>query len=127
MPGLLAAAPADDVWFSPVEEVPPTCSTGRIQLIGDAAHASSPNMAEGASLAMEDALVLAELLAAGDGVEPALAAFRARREARVAWVQHTTHRRDRLRYLPPAFRIAVMRVAGSWTFRTHYRHLLGPP
>ena len=62
-------------------------------------------MAEGASLAMEDALVLAELLAADADVGSALGAFTARRaSSRVRWVQDKTHARDRLRYLPPALR-----------------------
>jgi 2-polyprenyl-6-methoxyphenol hydroxylase-like FAD-dependent oxidoreductase len=128
VPSLLREIPpASDVWFSPVEEVAPTWSRGRVQLVGDAAHASSPNMAEGASLAIEDAIVLAEELSASDTVEAALAAFRTRRAARVQWVQDTTHRRDRLRYLPALARIAIMRVAGERTFRRHYRPLLLPP
>jgi FAD-dependent urate hydroxylase len=119
---------SDDLWFSPFEEVsPPTWSKGRIVLIGDAAHATAPNMAEGASLAIEDALVLAECLSAGADVSPALAAFVERRAERVAHVQHMTRRRDRLRYLHPALRRAVMGVAGHATFRAHYRPLLSPP
>jgi 2-polyprenyl-6-methoxyphenol hydroxylase-like FAD-dependent oxidoreductase len=126
--GLLAEMPSSsDVWFSPIEEVPPTWSKGRVVLVGDAAHASSPNMAEGASLALEDALVLAEELSTGAGVDAAVSAFRARRVARVTWVQQTTHRRDRLRYLPPAVRRVTMRVAGQRIFRAHYRPLLSPP
>jgi 2-polyprenyl-6-methoxyphenol hydroxylase-like FAD-dependent oxidoreductase len=118
VPALLAEMPpASDVWFSPIEEVPPTWSTGRVVLVGDAAHASSPNMAEGASLALEDALVLAELLATAEGgIEAALTAFAARRTPRVAWVHETTHRRDRLRYLSPVLRRVTMRVAGARTF-----------
>ena len=38
-----------------------------------------------------------------------------------------TRRRDRLRYLHPALRRAVMGVAGHATFRAHYRPLLAPP
>jgi 2-polyprenyl-6-methoxyphenol hydroxylase-like FAD-dependent oxidoreductase len=38
-------------------------SRGLTLLIGDAAHATSPNMAEGAAMAVEDALVLADCLA----------------------------------------------------------------
>ena len=117
-----------ELWFAPVEEVsPPTWSKGRVVLIGDAAHASSPNMAEGASMAMEDALVLAEALSTGSGVDTALASFRARRTKRVEHVQHTTHRRDRLRYLHPLVRRTIMGVAGHRTFRAHYRPLLAPP
>jgi FAD-dependent urate hydroxylase len=132
--GLLARLrSADDLLFSPFEEVsPPAWTKGRVVLIGDAAHASAPNMAEGASLAIEDAIVLAECLsaagaAAGSDLSPALAAFVERRLARVAHVQHMTRRRDRLRYLHPALRRAVMGVAGAATFRAHYRPLLGPP
>ena len=119
---------ASELWFAPIEEVsPPAWTTGRVVLIGDAAHASSPNMAEGASLAMEDALILAEFLAADGDVESKLAAFVERRTPRVQWVQHTTHRRDRLRYLNPLLRRTVMRLAGQRTFRAHYGPLLAPP
>ena len=119
---------SDELWFSPFEEVAPAAWTkGRVALIGDAAHATAPNMAEGASLAIEDALVLTECLSAGDDVLAALAAYVERRHARVAHVQHMTRRRDRLRYLHPALRRAVMGVAGHATFRAHYRPLLTPP
>jgi 2-polyprenyl-6-methoxyphenol hydroxylase-like FAD-dependent oxidoreductase len=129
VPSLLARLrSSDDLWFSPFEEVsPPAWAKGRVVLIGDAAHATAPNMAEGASLAIEDALVLAECLSSGADVSPALAAFVERRAARVAHVQHMTRRRDRLRYLHPALRRAVMGVAGHATFRAHYRPLLAPP
>ena len=49
---------------SPVEEL--RCerwSRGRVALIGDAAHATAPVWAQGAALALEDGLVLADLLA----------------------------------------------------------------
>jgi 2-polyprenyl-6-methoxyphenol hydroxylase-like FAD-dependent oxidoreductase len=129
VPSLLARLRSSgDLWFSPFEEVsPPTWSKGRVVLIGDAAHATAPNMAEGASMAIEDALVLAECLSSGTEVSPALAAFVERRAARVAHVQHMTRRRDRLRYLHPALRRVVMGVAGGATFRAHYRPLLSPP
>ena len=42
----------------------PSWCDGRVVLIGDAAHATSPNMAQGASMALEDALVLARMLRA---------------------------------------------------------------
>lgn len=126
--GLLAEMPpASEVWFSQIEEVVPTWSKGRIVLVGDAAHASSPNMAEGASLAMEDALVLAEELSSAASIDAAVSAFRARRLERVTWVQETSHRRDRLRYFPPTVRRITMRLAGQRIFRAHYRPLLAPP
>jgi 2-polyprenyl-6-methoxyphenol hydroxylase-like FAD-dependent oxidoreductase len=40
----------------------PSWHRGRVMLIGDAAHAVSPNAGQGASLALEDAMMLAKLL-----------------------------------------------------------------
>jgi 2-polyprenyl-6-methoxyphenol hydroxylase-like FAD-dependent oxidoreductase len=58
-----------------------------VVLIGDAAHASSPLMGQGGSLAMEDAAVLAEVLQAEPDLEQAFAAYTRRRAPRVRWVQ----------------------------------------
>ncbi|MEU9073335.1 FAD-dependent monooxygenase [Kitasatospora sp. NPDC004745] len=60
---------------------------GRIALAGDAAHASTPHLAQGAAMAVEDALVLAESLDAADDVPAALAAWEERRRPRALWVQ----------------------------------------
>ncbi|MER7582410.1 FAD-dependent monooxygenase [Kitasatospora sp. NPDC097691] len=60
---------------------------GRIALAGDAAHASTPHLAQGAAMAVEDALVLARSLDAADDVPSALAAWEARRRPRAMWVQ----------------------------------------
>jgi 2-polyprenyl-6-methoxyphenol hydroxylase-like FAD-dependent oxidoreductase len=61
--------------------------TGRVVLVGDAAHASSPLMGQGGCMAMEDACVLAEELRAAATVESALANYVVRRKSRVEWVQ----------------------------------------
>ena len=52
---------------------------GRVLLIGDAAHATTPHLAMGAGIAIEDGIVLAEELSAGGGLEDVLARFMARR------------------------------------------------
>ena len=114
-------------YFSPIEEVVPPVSTAhRVVLVGDAAHASSPNMAQGAALAVEDALVLAELLAT-QPVDRALIAYTERRKARVAWVQEQTHRRDRTRSLPPVIRNLTLRLAAERIFKSNYGPLRAPP
>jgi 2-polyprenyl-6-methoxyphenol hydroxylase-like FAD-dependent oxidoreductase len=60
---------------------------GRVALLGDAAHALTPNMGQGAGMAMEDAVVLTEELASAargeKAVEDALASYVARRRSRV--------------------------------------------
>ncbi|WP_172331525.1 FAD-dependent oxidoreductase [Mangrovicoccus sp. HB161399] len=55
---------------------------GRVALLGDAAHATLPFMAQGAVMALEDAWVLGDSLAGSDGVEAGLALYEARRKAR---------------------------------------------
>lgn len=59
---------------------------GRVVLIGDAVHATTPHMASGAGLATEDGLVLADEIAKNDDLETALAAFGERRFERARMV-----------------------------------------
>jgi FAD-dependent urate hydroxylase len=99
---------------------------GAVALVGDAAHGMSPNMAEGASLAFEDALVLADCVGDAATVGQALAAFVARRSPRTGWVRAQTHRRDRTRDLPPALRNLTLRTAARRIWHSNYRPLLPP-
>ncbi len=87
--------PETPIVYTPVEEVilPAPWGRGRVWLIGDAAHASTPYLSQGATMAMEDAVVLAELATApGFAPGPALDAFMARRLPRCRFVQETSHR-----------------------------------
>ncbi len=59
---------------------------GRAVLLGDAVHAMTPNIGQGAGMAMEDAAVLAEELSAASGIEAALARYETRRRPRVETV-----------------------------------------
>ena len=68
-------------------------SRGRCALIGDAAHASPPTLAQGAAMALEDADVLATMLAAHTDVPTALRAYEARRRPRVERVQAESNQR----------------------------------
>ena len=118
----------DSIHFSPIEEVVfDTWVQGRVVLIGDAAHATSPNMAEGASMALEDALVLTQMLATRGSPAEALSAFRERRCSRIRWVQQRTHRRDRIRSLPAPLRNLALRLAGAALYRRDYRPLFDEP
>lgn len=74
--------------YRPLEWVllPAPWHRGRVVLIGDAVHATTPHMASGAGMAVEDGLVLAEELSAHDDVDRALSAFTARRFERARMV-----------------------------------------
>lgn len=102
-------------------------SNGRVVLIGDAAHAMSPNMACGAAMALEDALVLGEILGENGPTPAVLPQFEVRRAARVRWVRAQTDRRDRHRRLPTPVRNVVLRLAAAHTYRANYVSLLKEP
>ncbi len=120
--------PTGDVHVSTIEEVALDCwAQERVVLVGDAAHATSPNMAQGAAMALEDALVLTDCLHSVPGVPDALTAFQSRRRPRTDWVRAQTHRRDRTRSLPPAIRDNVVRLLGRRIFHANYRLLLDAP
>jgi FAD-dependent urate hydroxylase len=126
VPAILAAqlATGQAAYFSPIEEVAhEPWVRGRVALVGDAAHAMSPNMAEGAGMALEDALVIADTLASGAPLD----AFEARRRPRVAFVRAQTRRRDRTRGLPSGVRNATLRHAGQRIFRSNYSPLRAEP
>lgn len=65
----------------------PHWQRGPVVLIGDAAHATVPTFAQGAAMAIEDALVLAESLVSADDLASALTRYEARRRPRVQYVQ----------------------------------------
>jgi FAD-dependent urate hydroxylase len=98
-------------------------SHGAVLLIGDAAHATSPNMAQGAAMALEDAIVLSECLTAADSIPDAFAAYERRRRSRTDWVLRQTHRRDRTRTLHSAARNLLLKRFGQRIFCANYRPL----
>jgi FAD-dependent urate hydroxylase len=69
----------------PIYDMPPlpTWHHGRVCLVGDAAHAIGPHVGQGASLALEDALMLAQCLRDVPDVAVAFATFDRLRRQRV--------------------------------------------
>lgn len=137
LPGLLAEYPdpiprlleraESDVHRAPnAEVILPHWSRGAVVLIGDAAHATSPNMAQGAAMAVEDALVLVDSLDAATDVPDALRQYENRRRGRTGWVMRQTRRRDGFRRLPAPVRNAVFRHFGPHLFRASHQPLRTP-
>lgn len=125
---ILASLNGVPVHRAAIEEVVPSRWVyGRVLLTGDAAHATSPNMAQGAAMAMEDGLVLVRRLHDTADVDAELSRFEQRRRARTDWVREQTHRRDHTRNLPPVVRNAALRFAGQKIFRASYAPLVAPP
>ncbi|HWS36840.1 MAG TPA: FAD-dependent monooxygenase [Actinoplanes sp.] len=107
------------------EVVLPSWSTGPVVLVGDAAHATAPTLAQGAAMSFEDGWVLGQELktAAGD-IPAALRAYEDRRRPRCAEVRERTRERDRTRDVPPALRDPMLRRRGTRLFTDHYRALV---
>lgn len=80
--------PTSQVVFRPLEGLlmPRPWFKGRIVLIGDTVHATTPHLASGACIGIEDALVLGEEVGRHARVEEALAAFETRRWERCRMV-----------------------------------------
>jgi 2-polyprenyl-6-methoxyphenol hydroxylase-like FAD-dependent oxidoreductase len=115
-----------DLYHSPIEEVRTSSwSNGRCVVIGDAAHATAPVWAQGAALAVEDALTLAELLATTDWDDAGAHYERLRRD-RVAHVQAATDRFSRAAALPSWLRHLILPAIGPRTYRDTYDVLRHP-
>jgi len=111
-----------------VEEVRlPTWHRDRLVVIGDAAHATGPVWAQGAAMAMEDALVLAEVLAVTSDWSEVGEAFERARRARVDHVQTVTDKMSRLAGLPTWLRDLGAPVLGPRAFRAAYGPLRVDP
>jgi 2-polyprenyl-6-methoxyphenol hydroxylase-like FAD-dependent oxidoreductase len=76
------------ILYRPLESVlmPAPWHRGRVVLIGDAVHATTPHLASGAAISVEDALVLVQEIGRAASVESALAACTARRFERCKMV-----------------------------------------
>jgi 2-polyprenyl-6-methoxyphenol hydroxylase-like FAD-dependent oxidoreductase len=101
--------------------------TGRVVLVGDAAHASSPMMGQGGCMAMEDACVLAEELRVVATVESALGSYVNRRKARVNWVQHQSMAVGEIITVPSAVRNAALRERGDDAMKSRFDPLVPAP
>lgn len=95
VPALLSAVPASAVLRHDLYDLPPLASfvRGRVALVGDAAHAMTPNLGQGACQALEDAVTLAHCLDAIPDVAAALRSYDGLRRART---QAITRRSARL-------------------------------
>ena len=111
-----------------VELTMPTTISGRVLLIGDAAHAMEPFAGLGASMALEDAAVLSQELRSGNDVPSCLANFERRRRSRVALALRQTRRfsriiRMRSLMMGGLVRGALRAIPPDW-FTKDYRTLL---
>lgn len=97
---------------------------GPATLIGDAAHAMLPFLAQGAAMAIEDATVLARCLPSpGSDPEPGMRRYEALRHARVRRVQQEARANSRTYHMSGAAALArnvAMQMMGGERLRARY-------
>jgi 2-polyprenyl-6-methoxyphenol hydroxylase-like FAD-dependent oxidoreductase len=81
---IIRATPEEAVLRNDIFDLEPIrdWSEGRVTLLGDAAHATTPNMGQGACMALEDAVVLARSLSEASDIPEGLRRYAARRAPR---------------------------------------------
>jgi 2-polyprenyl-6-methoxyphenol hydroxylase-like FAD-dependent oxidoreductase len=116
---------SEQIHFGAIEDIlQEPWGSGRVLLIGDAAHATSPNMASGAAMAFEDALVLSKLIASERDVTQVMDEYTTQRITRIRWVHEQTNRRDQIRNLPPVIRNFMTRYLANSVYRANYSPLI---
>jgi 2-polyprenyl-6-methoxyphenol hydroxylase-like FAD-dependent oxidoreductase len=115
------------IYHSPLEEIRiPSWSRERVVLIGDAAHATAPVWAQGAALALEDALILSDLLVSHGNWASVGRAYEQNRRPRVGHVQAMTDRMSRAAQLPNGVRNLLMPLVGPRSYNATYGPLRAP-
>ena len=126
-------ATGDELAAYPIYDMPtvPTWYRGRIVLLGDAAHATSPSSGQGASLAIEDAVVLAKCLRDLPDTSQAFTAYERLRRGRVEKVVKYSARISRTKalgpvgrwfrdlFMPFALKHFASPAAHAWLYRYH--------
>jgi salicylate hydroxylase len=104
-------------------------SHGHVALLGDAAHAMLPYMAQGAAMAIEDAAILARHLPVDvENVPAALRAFEFHRKARVTHVQKISFDNARTYHYSGALALArdtVLRLSKPTSLATRFDDIYG--
>jgi 2-polyprenyl-6-methoxyphenol hydroxylase-like FAD-dependent oxidoreductase len=112
---MLRQTPAEEIVRTDLHDFAPRgqWSNGRVVLLGDAAHAMTPNLGQGGAQAIEDAYVLAEQLARQPGWEQAFGEYERLRLPKVRWIVNTAWKFGRLAHL----RNPVLQRLRDWTMK----------
>ena len=123
VPQTLDATPAESLVRTDTCDRPPLAQwgLGRVTLLGDAAHPTTPNLGQGACMAIEDAVVLAQCLSHQSDPVAALRTYESRRRARTANIVRASRRMGWVGQwqnpLACTLRNTALRLAPQWLAR----------
>jgi 2-polyprenyl-6-methoxyphenol hydroxylase-like FAD-dependent oxidoreductase len=115
IPEMLRHTPSAEIIRTDLYDFAPlrSWSRGRVVLLGDAAHAMTPNLGQGGAQAIEDAYVLAEELARCHEPQQAIRTYEQMRIRKVRWIVKTAWRFGRIAHL----RNRPARMARNWLLK----------
>jgi FAD-dependent urate hydroxylase len=95
---LIQSTSPDQILHSDIYDLEPMSKwfEGRAVLLGDAAHPTTPNMGQGACMAIESSLVLARCFEQEDDLAVALTRYEKERMPRTAWITRQSRKIGRL-------------------------------
>lgn len=126
-PAVLEALEEVELLHHDLEELPaPVWGRDRVVLIGDAAHAMTPNLGQGAGMSIEDAVVLPHIVSAPNPAE----AIRALRHQRVSQIQNQSRYLGQIaHWQSPAatwLRNTLFRLTPASISDRNYRRIIEP-
>lgn len=130
IPEILSHTRSEDLICNDIIDIKPLSrfAFGNILLIGDAAHATTPNMGQGACQALEDVAVLSDEIKRSSDIQQAFKNFEKRRLKRTKYITDTSRRIGRAaQYTHPlmiGIRNALLRIMPVWWTQSALKKLL---
>lgn len=127
IPDVVAATPPASVLHHDVRDLDPVGGyvRDRTVLLGDAAHAMTPDLGQGACQALEDAVTLASCLGGESDVAAALAAYDERRRPRTQAMCRAARQSNALNSADHGLRLGLVRLAARRLPARAWRRRIG--
>lgn len=116
IPELLEHTRRDSIIWNDIIDIPPLkrFAFGNVLLMGDAAHATTPNMGQGACMAIEDAVILANCIDEKNDIQKAFQLFESRRIDRTSRIVNDSWQLGKVAQIENPILSGLRNLALSW-------------
>ena len=117
VPEILEKSSNEKLIKNPICDIKPLnqFAFNKVLLIGDAAHATTPNLGQGACQAIEDVMVLHQEIASGKDVESAFKSFEKRRTEKARYIINTSRKLGSIAQIENKFLISLRNIVFKLT------------